>query len=49
MSLFHASTQYTIITPEKFTHKFYYYVFILIELYFTNFGYFGNFRPLVSV
>ena len=30
----------------KFTHKFYYYVFILIELYFSNFSYFSNFRPL---
>ena len=26
-----------LITPEKFTHKFYYYVLILIELYFSNF------------
>ena len=31
---------------KKFTHKFYYYVFILIELYFSNFSYFSNFRPL---
>ena len=45
MSLFHASK---IITPGKFTHKFYYYVFILIELYFSNFIYFTNFRPLTS-
>ena len=28
------------ITPEKFTHKIYYYVLIFIELYFSNF------RPL---
>ena len=28
---------------EKFTHKFYYYILILIELYFS---YFSNFRPL---
>ena len=38
--------QYTIITPETFTHKFYYYVFILTELYFSNFISFSNFRPL---
>ena len=25
---------------------FYYYVLILIELYFSNFSYFSNFRPL---
>ena len=25
----------------------YYYVFILIELYFSNFSYFINFRPLI--
>ena len=30
----------------RFTHKFYYYVFILIELYFSNFSYSINFRPL---
>ena len=36
--------EYTIITPEKFTHKLYYYVFILIELYFSNFSYFCNFN-----
>ena len=30
----------------EFTHKFYYYVFILIGLYFSNFSYFSNFRPL---
>ena len=29
-----------IVTPEKFIHKFYYYVLIFIELYFSNF------RPL---
>ena len=28
-----------------FTHKFYYHVLILIELYFNNFNYFSNFRP----
>ena len=28
------------------THKFYYYVFILIELHFSNFSYFSNFKPL---
>ena len=32
-------------TVAKFTHKFYYYVFILIELYFRNFSSFSNFRP----
>ena len=26
-------------------NKFYYYVFILIELCFSNFSYFSNFRP----
>jgi len=35
-----------IITPEKFTHKFDQYVFIFIELNFSNFSYFSNFRPL---
>ena len=30
----------------KYEHKFYYYVFILIELYFSNFSYFSNFKPL---
>ena len=25
--------EYTVITPEKFTHKFYYYLLIFIELY----------------
>ena len=33
----------------KYEHvvvKFYYYVFILIELHFSNFSYFSNFRPL---
>ena len=30
----------------KFTHKFYYYVLIFIELYFSNFSCFSNFRPL---
>ena len=29
-----------VITPEKFTNKFYYYLLIFIELYFSNF------RPL---
>jgi len=33
---------YTITTPKKF----YYHVLILIELYFNNFNYFSNFRPL---
>ena len=28
---------YEFFTPEKFTHKFYYYVLIFIELYFSNF------------
>ena len=32
--------KYTVITPQKFTHKFYYYMLIFIELYFSNF------RPL---
>ena len=32
--------KYTAITPEEFTYNFYYYVFIFIELYFSNF------RPL---
>ena len=27
----------TVITPEKFIHKFYYYLLIIIELYFNNF------------
>jgi len=27
-------------------HKLYYHVLILIELYFNNFDYFSNFRPL---
>jgi len=31
---------YTVITPEKFTHKFNYYVLIFTE------SYFSNFRPL---
>ena len=31
--------------PKKFTHKFYYRMLILIELYFNNFNYCGNFRP----
>ena len=31
---------------ERYTHKFYYYVLIIIELYFNNFNYFSNFRPL---
>jgi len=26
-------TKYTVITPEEFIHKFYYYVPIFIELY----------------
>ena len=34
------------ITYYKQTHKFYYHVLILIELYFNNFHYFSNFRPL---
>jgi len=29
--------KYTVITPEKFVHKFYYYVLIFIEFYFSNF------------
>jgi len=28
---------YTVITPEEFIYKFYYYVLIFIELYFSNF------------
>ena len=32
--------EYTVITPEKFTHKCYYYLLIFLELYFSNF------RPL---
>ena len=32
--------KYTVITFEEFIHKFYYYVLISIELYFSNF------RPL---
>ena len=44
MSLFHASTCFEhhvlIVRRSKFTHKFYYSVFILIELYFSNFSYF---------
>ena len=28
----------------KYTHKFYYYLFILIELYFSNFSYFSNLK-----
>ena len=31
---------------KKFTHKLYYHVLLLIELYFNNFNYFSNFRPL---
>ena len=30
----------------KLMCEFYYYVFILIELYFSNFSCFSNFRPL---
>ena len=29
--------KYTVITLEEFIHKFYYYVLIFIELYFSNF------------
>jgi len=29
--------KYTVITPEEFIYKFYYYVLIFIELYFSNF------------
>ena len=39
----------TTIPFYKYEHmviKFYYYVLILIELYFNNFNYFSNFRPL---
>jgi hypothetical protein len=32
--------KYIVITLEEFIHKFYYYVLIFIELYFSNF------RPL---
>ena len=32
----------------KSTHKFYYYVLILIEFHFSNFSYFSNFRLLIS-
>ena len=35
-----------IVDKHNLTHKFYYYVLILIELYFSNFSYFSNFRPL---
>ena len=31
---------------KKCTHKFYSHVLVLIELYFNNFYYFSNFRPL---
>ena len=34
---------YTVITPKKFIHKFYYYLLIFIELYFSNF------RPLTCI
>ena len=30
---------------KKFTHKLYYHVLILKELYFNNSNYFSNFRP----
>jgi len=30
----------------KMQNKFCYYMFTLIELYFSNFSYFSNFRPL---
>jgi len=30
---------------DSFLYKFYYHVLILIELYFSNFSYFSNFRP----
>jgi len=30
----------------KFVCEFYYHVLILIELYFKNFNYFSNFRPI---
>jgi hypothetical protein len=36
-----------IVRNNKNSHiKFYYHVLILIELYFNNFNYFSNFRPL---
>jgi len=34
---------------ERIVVKFYYYAFILIELYFSNFSYFSNFRPLTCL
>ena len=43
------NNKYTIITPKKFTHTFYYYAFILIELYFSNFSYFSKFRKKNSL
>jgi len=36
--------KYNSISMSKY--EFYYYVFILIELYFSNFSYFSNSRPL---
>ena len=30
-------SKYTVNAPVKFIHKFYYYVLIFIELYFSNF------------
>ena len=36
--------KYNSISMNKY--EFYHYVFILKELYFSNFSYFSNFRPL---
>jgi len=39
--------KYMVITSEEFTHKFYYYVLISIELYFSNFRPFTCFSVMM--
>jgi len=40
--------KYTVFTPEKFIHKFYYYALIFMELYFSNFRPLTCFSVMIS-
>ena len=56
MGLLHASTCFEHMCSSSggqnctiYIYKFYYCVFKLTELYFSNFSYFSNFRPLTCL